>query len=1060
MLSPFRIIFIFLVLSVAGFALVSQLSVDLMPARYEPVLQVSYTIPQTDPATVEQLVTAPLENAFSQIPNLKKIYSVSRYDRGYITLHFQNIEQLAFARFEIANLIRQIYPKLPQNCSYPQVEQVSEEDDEKSPLLVYSVNASLASFQIKKNVEELFKNRLASNPSVEKVEVLGAENLQIIVRYLPEKLLLYQISPSEILRKIQERTQKEYIGLLKEESQQFFVRIENSNIELQDLKNIPIKYLKNAETQLQEPVFLHQLAEISLEEQEANSYFRINGLNSVRLLLYTRKGVNQIAVARALQSEVQAIAKYLPKGFQLILESNQVESLAQEIEKNYKRAAFSLAILLIFTLLWYRNWRDVVILLGSVFTNLALLSLVLYFLNISIHLYTLAGITVSLGLVMDNAVMVLQYFKRKDAFKDWSGLLNALLGTCLCIVAALLFVFFLPEKERMNLSDFVIVVACNMLLSVLVASLFTPALSRFLHGNQVGKKKKFRYQRRQYKFFVRYVSFIGFLQKYPKFFTTAMILLFGLPVFLLPTQIPNNEWYNKTFGNEWYLENIRPFIDKYLGGTLRLFAYNVYENAGYRNLDRTVLYINAEMPLGTTPEQMNQVIQKVENYLKKVENLEKFITSVYSGQYAQIIVYFDKKAEKSALPYQLKNRIIALSLDMGGVTWGIYGVGEGFSNATGEQMNSFRVEMRGYNLQELERQAEKLAQKLLTHKRIQSVNTNEKMNYYEKSATQLTLNLDAEKMKLAQINASNTMEAIKFWAKPSTPQGFVFVENRYIPVLFKAQEAENFSQDFLKNNLMRDLHNLNRNFKISTVGAFNEIKTGSAIHKENREYIRLVAFEYMGSNKFGQEFLDKKLAEMRLEMPAGYRVSQKEFSFFSREQKKRQYELLAIVFAGIFAVCSIVFESFRKAFYTILTIPVSFIGLFSIFYVGNFYFDQGGYASFILLSGTTVASAIFILNEWNMQSYRPNRELLKVAFKKFVPVLTTILTTLLGFVPFLSEGDREVFWFSLAIGSMGGLLASLWAVWVCLPVWSSMFVKSRLTHVTYFGNGHLGVASD
>ncbi|MFN3316281.1 MAG: hypothetical protein ACK40K_05675, partial [Raineya sp.] len=64
------------------------------------------------------------------------------------------------------------------------------------------------------------------------------------------------------------------------------------------------------------------------------------------------------------------------------------------------------------------------------------------------------------------------------------------------------------------------------------------------------------------------------------------------------------------------------------------------------------------------------------------------------------------------------------------------------------------------------------------------------------------------------------------------------------------------------------------------------------------------------------------------------------------------------------------FESFRKAFFTLLTIPVSFIGLFLIFYLGNYYFDQGGYASFILLSGTVVSASIFILVEWQAQSRR------------------------------------------------------------------------------------------
>ena len=114
---------------------------------------------------------------------------------------------------------------------------------------------------------------------------------------------------------------------------------------------------------------------------------------------------------------------------------------------------------------------------------------------------------------------------------------------------------------------------------------------------------------------------------------------------------------------------------------------------------------------------------------------------------------------------------------------------------------------------------------------------------------------------------------------------------------------------------------------------------------------------------------------------------------------------------------------------------MSFIGLFLIFYVGNFYFDQGGYAAFILLSGTVVASSIFILVEWQPNIHRANYRLLKIAFYKFVPILITMLTSILGFIPFLLEGDKEIFWFSLALGSIGGLVASLFAVWICLPIW-------------------------
>jgi multidrug efflux pump subunit AcrB len=1044
MFSPFRVVFVFVVLSVVGLGLIPRISVDLMPARYEPVLQITTSMPQTDPSTIEEKVTAPLENALSQIPRLKKISSVSRYDYSSIHLHFENIEDLAFARFEVAAIIRQMYNKLPINCSYPEITQSSEENSRKMPLLVYSINAPLLSFQIKKTAEDIFLNALSGNKNVEKVEISGAENLQISVRYQTEKLLAYQVAPEQILQKIQNHYQSEYIGLVRQSEQQFFVRIAQENIKISDLENITVAE-KSTENHLWQKILLKDVASVGIEEQEPNGYFRINGLNSVRLLVYAREGTNQIEVAQALEKTIQDLSKNLPSNFQIILETNQVENLAQEIQKNYQRAIYAVLILLVFVLLWYRNLYQVFTLLASLAVNLALLVLVLYFFRISVHLYTLAGITVSLGLLIDNAVMVLHYLKHSKTLTQKNTLARALWGNTLAIIAALSLVFFLPEKERMDLTDFLIVVSCNLFVSLLIATTFTPALYRLFYDHQTLLRKEgslrnslFTKRRRIYQIFSWYARLIVFLQKYPKTFTLGVVLSFGTPIFMLPTQIQGWEWYNKTLGNEWYLENIRPYLDKYLGGTLRLFAYNVYENSGYRNLERTQLFVQAEMPMGTTLQQMNETILKVEKYLQNVQEkekgLEKFVSNIYSPQYAQIIIYFDKETERSSLPYLLKNRLIALSLDMGGVTWNVYGVGEGFSNATGEQMASFRVEMRGYNFENLEKQAEILAQKLLVHKRIQSVNTNEKMSYFEKKSKEIRWDISQEQMQLSRVSAYQVRNALRLRNKPNTAQGFLLVENQYLPLQLKSEQAENFNTQAMASDILSHTQSKGA-FKMKALAQSKEVFSQSAIYKENREYIRLVSFEYMGSNKFGQEFLDKKLAEMRLEMPAGYKATQQDFKFWSREQKKRQYELLAIVFAGIFVVCSITFESFRKAFFTLLTIPVSFIGLFLIFYLGNYYFDQGGYASFILLSGTVVASAIFILVEWDSQSRRANHHLLKIAFQKFVPALITILTSVLGFIPFLLEGDKEVFWFSLALGSIGGLLASLFAVWVCLPVW-------------------------
>ncbi|GAB4411445.1 MAG: hypothetical protein OHK0053_38190 [Microscillaceae bacterium] len=121
----------------------------------------------------------------------------------------------------------------------------------------------------------------------------------------------------------------------------------------------------------------------------------------------------------------------------------------------------------------------------------------------------------------------------------------------------------------------------------------------------------------------------------------------------------------------------------------------------------------------------------------------------------------------------------------------------------------------------------------------------------------------------------------------------------------------------------------------------------------------------------------------------------------------------------------------------ICTIPVSYIGIFFTFGWFNFYFDQGGYAAFVLLGGVVVNASIFILHDFYQQSpdLPRNQRVMQAVRGKALPIVLTTFSTILGLVPFLTEGDSEIFWFSLAAGAIGGLLFSLFAVFVCLPVW-------------------------
>lgn len=125
-------------------------------------------------------------------------------------------------------------------------------------------------------------------------------------------------------------------------------------------------------------------------------------------------------------------------------------------------------------------------------------------------------------------------------------------------------------------------------------------------------------------------------------------------------------------------------------------------------------------------------------------------------------------------------------------------------------------------------------------------------------------------------------------------------------------------------------------------------------------------------------------------------------------------------------------------------IPISFIGVFLTFYVFDFNFDQGGYASFILLCGISVNSALYIINDFNnFKKQYSKRSVKQLYFKaynyKIIPVILTIVSTIVGLIPFVWNGQNEAFWFSFAVGSIGGLLFSLIGIFFYLP----LFLRQR-----------------
>lgn len=1015
-----------------GIFIIPKLSVKLNPSTTLPSITISYSWSSASPYAIEREITSVLEAGFSTIKGMTKLSSKSSKETGSITLAFDKHTNINHARFEVATIIRRLYKKLPERVSYPIISiNKPNENYYQRAFLSYTVNAPQSPFIIQKTVKNQIEPIIGAIQNVDKIQVYGAMPKEFVITYDFQLLKLLSISKQEIIAALRKQFVNESLGEVYYKNNFITLSI-NSNTQKVDW-NIPIKKINDR------VVYLQDIATVKQQEQETRNYFRVNGKNAITLAIYASKNANTIALAKKVTKKLKEFKEELPKEYSIVETYNSTKYLEAELTKIYERSGYTVFILLVFILLVSRSFSYLLITILSLIGNLGIAFLLYYFFKVEVQLYSLAGITISLGLIIDNSIVMIDHIKKQGNTRVFVPILASTLTT----IGALTIIYFLNDKYKVNLIDFALVIIINLSVSLFVALLLIPALLDKIPLTKVKTNEKSEgFQKSMYSFYIRLLK--GLL-RFKKLAIISIVFVFGVPFFMLPQKMENNDTiiektYNSTFGSTAYRENLKPYIDKYLGGTFRLFNYYVFANAYYSKNEETKLYVTASMEKGATVHQMNEAFLIIENYLEQFTEIKQYTSTVYSGNDARIEVTFKKEYQESSFPFVLKSRLVRKAIDLGGIEWNIYGVGNGFSNGNGanEPIN-FTVGGKGYNYDNLNSWADTLKFSLEKHPRIQKVIIKENSYWSRKPSFEYRFKLNKEQLAIQNSNPSQIFNELQSLTLSKAPAISLNIQGIHMPVRIVSNNSKKFDLWNMKNSPIGNFDApviLNKSIQIS------KEREEESIYKENQEYIRLVQFQYTGSPKFGSRFLNKKLIELKDKLPLGYRFERSDSAWNFNEDKNNNYAfLLLLVLVIIYLICAVLFESLKQPFIILSVIPISFIGVFLTFYLFDFNFDQGGLASFVLLSGITVNASIFIINGFNkLKKEQPKENYISLyieAFKqKIFPIILTIFSTIIGFIPFIKDGQNEVFWFALGAGTIGGLLFSLLGILIYLPLFT------------------------
>ena len=1046
-LSSFTLIVTFVCLSLIGVVLVPLLPVKLAPSHTLPGLTVSFSMPGNSSRVIEAEVTSKLEAMMARVKGIRKVNSTSDNGSGSISLELDKHADIDVTRFEVSTIIRQTWPQLPEGVSYPQISTRRSDDKASRPFITYTLNAPANPILIQQYAEENIKPVLGQLKGIYKVELNGATPMEWQLEYDSDQLSRLGITLQAVQRAINRHYEKEFLGICSIEKGaegREWIRLVRTSTE-KEMEFEPGAIQLQAEDGTM--VMLDKLIKVRHVEERPQSYYRINGLNSVYLYITAEETANQLNLSGEVKHLMGELQQKMPPGYEVHISYDATEYIQKELDKIYFRTGLTVLILLLFVALITWNLRYLFLIVTSLAVNISVAVILYYAFGLEMQLYSLAGITISLNLVIDNTIVMTDHILHRRNLKAFVSVLAATLTT----IGALVIIFFLDEKIRLNLQDFAAVVIINLAVSLFVALFFVPSMI-----DKIGLEKKKRRKRRRFLlrptfmkrltvYFTRfYQGLIYYLCRFRVIACLLLLLGFGLPVFMLPEKMEGEgkwvEYYNKVFDNSTFKDKVKPVINKALGGSLRLFAEKVYEGSYFnRDEGEVVLSVYATLPNGSTLEQMNVLIKRMETYLSDFKEIRQFQTYIYNARQANIQIYFTKENQRSGFPYTLKANIISKALTLGGGSWSVYGLqDQGFSNDVRESAGSFRVKLYGYNYDELSYWTERLKEKLLLHRRIKEVTVNSEFSWWKDDYSEFYLDLDKLRMAKENVTATQLFTALRPVFGRDIYCGNVLFDNQTEQLKLSSLQGQQYDVWGLVNI---PFFINGRSYKLADFATVQKGQSPQKVAKENQQYRLCLQYEYIGSSEQGKKLLKKDLEEFNKVLPMGYTAENDQDYWSWNKKDNKQYALLLIVIAIIFFTTAILFNSLKQPLAIIFVIPISYIGVFLTFYLFGLNFDQGGFASFVLLCGITVNASIYILNEYNAIRKRyplllPARAFTKAWNSKILPIFLTVISTILGFIPFMVGDGKEAFWFPLAAGTIGGLVMSILGIFLFLPIFS------------------------
>ena len=990
-----------LVLVLFGIIGLARLGIDKFPKIEFPAVSVVTTLQGADPQIVDKNITDIIEEAVNQVPGVKSILSSSSIGASVVGIEFQLEKNVDVAYQEVKAKIDGVLRSLPKDADPPVVRKV---EVGASAVLWIVLQGDRTLQELNTYADEVLKPRLETINGVGEVIIGGQIKRTIRVWLNTDRLQAYNLSPIDVANTFG----KEHVilpaGFLGSQSRELLIKFDAEFSKLAEMSNMVVAYRQGA------PVYLKDVARIEDGLEDARKLARYKGKPAVGLGIVKASGANVVAVVDAAKARVEnELRASLPAGLELSYSSDDSISIRQSIEalKEHLIIGTLLAALMVF--LFLKSGRSTLIIATAIPVSLMATFAVMYFADYTLNKITLLGLLLLIGVVVDDAIVVLEniFRHREEEHEDREAaavnganqVIFAVLASTLTLVSIFLPVAFISGIVGRFLGSFALVVVIGVLASLWVSLTLTPMLcARFLelpktHG-------------RMYQVLER--AFVALESGYRR------LLSLGLT-------------------HRWTVVLIAILIV-----ASSAFFFVKVGKAFVPEEDESRFMVLVQTPLGSNLDYTSGRLTEIEAVLGKRADVYSYFSAVGLGNVGQVnsgnvfVRLVDRKERALSQPDIMRE----LRRDLGAIP-GVLAFPANISPIGGMRGEPLQFAIIGHDLQKIDALVNEMIKQLGTLPGIAKLDKDLKLDL-----PQVNVILDRERAAQLGVTAADVAQTLSLMTGGVDIADFKEKNQRY-HIRLQVEPDQRVNIESLKRIYVK-----NKNGNLVRLDSLVKFETGlgpAEIKRRNRQYAGFIygALEGMPLGE-ATDNVNRIAAEI---LPSGYSIAYtgqaEEFA------KTGGYVIFAFGMAliMIYMVLASQFNSLVQPLVVMIAQPLAIIGGVAALWLFNNTLNLFSMIGMILLMGLVAKNSILLIdltNQYRDKGMSILKALSEACPHRMRPVLITSFTIIGAMMPAaIGLGPGVETNRPLALVVMGGMVSSTLLTLIVVPAVYSLVEGAR-----------------